>query len=156
MLRTNPGPVVFVVIFLVIAVAACFIGYKRTVSGVSGNCTIGESTVYDAEKSILSQAFREPVETIYCVCYNGRIWSYTSLEEYRINITATDLNNAMKKNGMTLVDIAYVVHNHFGMTRMSPGDKAFLQAMIARGFRGAFAIYSQGSKKVEVWRVECR
>jgi hypothetical protein len=147
---------VVVAIFTLVIAVILIAHYRQSpIIGVA-ECGWDEGTVYDADKTVFPLIFKEPVETLFCMTVSGVALVYSSLEEYSVRLHYDEINQTLKRRNMTIADILYVVHNHFGMTRMSEQDKTFFHYLINRGFRGFFAIYSQGSKKIEVWRVICQ
>ena len=109
-------------------------------------------TVWISEVSIFANAFKEPFEIFYMVCYDGKAFGISTHHDFKIDINATWVREFLKTKGKTLKDVAIMMHNHFGRHRFSTwaegGDLAFLGSLRRMGFKGSFCIYVTSTEAI--------
>jgi len=102
--------------------------------------------------NIFDNAFKEPFEILYLVCYDGKVIYVSTHDDKCIGINAVYIQELLERRGKTLKDVAIMMHNHFFRPTFSTvaedGDLAFLADLRAMGFKGSFCIYVTSSKKI--------
>ncbi|MCK4816037.1 hypothetical protein KA005_09705, partial [bacterium] len=89
-----------------------------------------------------------PVERIYIIMKDGARLKDTNYEERLVRISAGLFENALKKKGYKIKDIATIIHNHRFKREFSPADWRFYRDLKRRGFNGRFLIYCHRTNKV--------
>ena len=102
--------------------------------------------------NIFNNAFKEPFEILYLVCYDGAVFHVSTHDDKCIDINAAYIRELLERRGKTLRDVAIMMHNHFARHSFSTwaedGDLAFLADLRRMGFKGSFCIYVTSSKKI--------
>jgi len=102
--------------------------------------------------NIFDNAFREPFEILYMVCYDGKRFYVSTHDDSSIHINATYIRGLLERHGKTPKDVAIMMHNHFCRHTFSTvaedGDLAFLADLRRMGFKGSFCIYVTSSKEI--------
>lgn len=102
--------------------------------------------------NIFTNAFKEPFEILYLVCYDGTVFSISTRNDCVINVDAVYVRELLKRSGKAPKDVAIMMHNHFFRPTFSTvaedGDLAFLADLRRMGFKGSFCIYVTSSKKI--------
>lgn len=80
---------------------------------------------------------RVPIERVLVLFKDGDCFVITSEEPHRVEFpTAWMFGEAKKKPG----DILLIIHNHTGVGRFSPQDKALYRRLRGMGFTGRFLL----------------
>ena len=93
------------------------------------------------KSNIFINAFTEPFEVIYIICYNGDIYRFSTHDEEIINIRIDIIVESLRVDGKKASDIAMFIHNHWAMPRFSQGDISVHNYLISKGFKGAFLLW---------------
>lgn len=121
-------------------------GWRTQATG-SGQASFGSGpsdeavTLYMTEAQLCDSYFREPFETCLVVTYGLRLVTFSTHEGTRISVSAATLIDRLRNLGISPVDIAVVVHNHFSPSPFTDADKATYRYLKERGFAGAFGIW---------------
>ena len=102
--------------------------------------------------NIFTNAFKEPFEILYLVCYDGTVFSISTRTNDVINVDVIYVRELLQRHGKAPKDVAIMMHNHFFRPTFSTvaedGDLAFLADLRRMGFKGSFCIYMTSSKKI--------
>ncbi len=93
----------------------------------------------------------EPVERLYIILWDGRLFMFTTNEWDRVSGIAV-IMNFLKNQEIECVDIALFVHNHFARQYFSEANMHWYKWLLRNGFEGAFCIYISGSDTVRCIR----
>ena len=91
--------------------------------------------------------FTEPIEMIYIIMEDERVFHRTSHDEVEISMDTGRLEKALKKKGYEIKDIAIVIHNHLKDCRFSSEDHKRYRRLKKYGFNGLFLVYCHISNK---------
>lgn len=102
--------------------------------------------------NIFKECFKEIVETIIFVLWDGTVWGITTYNEGSVEVSYEVTRELLKNAGVEISDIAIVIHNHFARPTFSPRDLRTLECLKRDGFNGSFCLYIQSSGKVKYIR----
>lgn len=105
-------------------------------------------------QNIFEGLFTEPIEILYVISWDGRIYGFTTYNEISVKISYGVMKDFLKKNDIEISDIAIMAHNHFRKLNFSDGDLRSWRYLILDGFRGSFCLYIRGINKVKYLRDE--
>ena len=93
--------------------------------------------------------FRDPIEKLVIQFPDGEYFYFTTLEEPMVDMDGWICAAILEQNGRDIADAIIVIHNHpIGPAKFSKGDINFLRTIEKYGFKGAFLLYDQPSKKI--------
>lgn len=92
--------------------------------------------------------FIEPIEIIYVIMKDERIFRHTDHDGIQVGMDAGRLEKELKKEGYEIEDIAIVIHNHLKVCRFSSDDHKRYRRLKKYGFKGLFLVYCHTSDKV--------
>ena len=107
------------------------------------------SLIHYGEGNIFTGAFKEPIEVMYIVFYDGCLIKFTTYHENRIDMPYETFRGIIEKKERKIEDVAIAIHNHQpGETRhFTKGDLYFLGRMRGDGFKGSFCLWYVGKIK---------
>lgn len=108
--------------------------------------------VYVGKFDIFEDAFKEVIERLYLVFYDGKGLSITTRHDYGIYIDAWYIRELLRAHNRTLGDVAIMTHNHFARPNLSVSDWSVLKALRRMGFKGSFCIYVTSNQTMKCER----
>jgi hypothetical protein len=112
-----------------------------------GSQDVKDVTVYGQRVDFYAGYFQDVVERVVFISCTGHIYAFTTMEEHRVLLPISLLEEVLAKDGLEIKDLAVVVHNHWARPMFSEPDLAYFMELYKRGFRGAFVLYHQASGK---------
>ena len=108
---------------------------------------------YNAVKSddailyaIFKDKFTEPIESIYFLMNDMRLFKITSNHEDKVSFVLSKLVKEFKQSGHEVSDVMVIIHNHEIRAYFSNSDIVMYRLFRGEGFEGKFYIY--------VWRTK--
>ena len=101
-----------------------------------GSVLSGEKVNYNWQ-----EFFPDPVEQMYIIMEDGKIFKLTTLEQRRISLNAWELKKCLKHTQYKIEDIETIIHNHRFKRKFSSGDWKFYGDLKRYGFNGLFLHY---------------
>ena len=118
-------------------------------------CWTGTANHHNAIKSedkimyaIFENRFTEPIEVMYFLMDDMRLFKITSNDENRISFEMEKLKWDFKQRGYTIPDVIAIIHNHKKRTYFSRGDIIVYGLFKGEGFEGKFYIYVYRTKSI--------
>lgn len=106
---------------------------------------------YNAVKSedkimyaIFKNRFTEPIEVMYFLMNDMRLFKITSNHEDKVSFVLSLLVREFKQDGHDVSDIIVIIHNHTKRAYFSKSDITMYKIFRGMGFEGKFCLY--------VWR----
>lgn len=100
-------------------------------------------TAYLVRGNVFSEYFKEPVEKLVFVVYNGKSFSFTNYDELFVSIVYEEFEYKLEKDGLTTKDFMCVIHNHITPNnKFTVRDIRFFNYLKSKGFRGWFLLWS--------------
>jgi len=96
--------------------------------------------------AIFENRFTEPIEVMYFLMNDMRLFKVTSNHENKVSFVLPVLVGEFKQNGYDISDIIVIIHNHQKRTYFSRSDIVIYGLFKGEGFDGKFYIY--------VWRTK--
>ena len=110
---------------------------------------------YNAVKSedkimyaIFKNRFTEPIEVMYFLMNDMRLFRATSNDESKVSLRIWELKREFKQNGYEISDIVVIIHNHDKVAYFSPSDINVYKIFRGEGFEGKFYIYVYRTKGI--------
>ena len=110
---------------------------------------------YDAVKSdnailyaIFKDRFNEPIEVMYFLMNDMKLFKTTSNDENKIAIVLWTIKGSFKQEGYEVSDVIVIIHNHVIYTHFSPDDIVVYNVFKGEGFEGKFYIYVRRNKTI--------
>lgn len=102
---------------------------------------------------LFKSVFKEPIETMYFLTNDFKVYYITSNQENGIHFKMEDIKKALKEDDCTISDIILIVHNHiplagYDILEFSKGDIYTWQTFRGEGFTGKFYLYVQGLGRI--------
>lgn len=111
--------------------------------------------VYITEGNVFTDFFREPVEILVFIAFNGKSYSLTNFDSSSVAIDYDGLKARLKEDGIEIKDLMCAVHNHVGTRRkFTVRDIRFYNALKADGFKGLFLLWSSPFQRITDWRYD--
>lgn len=97
--------------------------------------------VHVFEGGLFKNWFTEPVESVYLVCFDGKMFRWVSYHSHTILVFLDDIKWQLEKVNKDFSDIMFIIHNHTSSMSFSPRDIQTYHRLVRRGFKGAFLLY---------------
>ena len=112
-----------------------------------------QTPVYLSRGNIFSEHFKDPVEKLIFIAYNGNSYVLTNFHESSVAINYDEFKFLLGRDKIEIEDIMCVIHNHTGnLVRFSNKDLQFYRILRSEGFKGWFLLWSSFRQKVTDWR----
>jgi len=98
--------------------------------------------------AIFGDKFKEPIEVIYFLMYDSRLYKVTSNDEKKTSFNLSYVQKMWKKDGYDVSDIIVVIHGHEKSRYFSPSDIRQWRRLKRAGFTGDFYIYLKRNKTI--------
>jgi len=135
----------------------CFVFFCGTALLLSvGGClfVLGSTdAVYVETGNLARDAFRGPEEWLIVICYDSTVYKIMTHEDrsvgagLQVDMTSV-IETLLKKDGLSLIDAASIIHNHQGILELSEEDRKFLWQLKRSGFQGKFGLYLRTDERV--------
>lgn len=114
---------------------------------------LAQTPVYLSRGNIFSECFKDPVEKLIFIAYNGNSYVLTNFHKSSVAINYDEFKYLLERDGIEIEDIMCVIHNHTGnLTKFSSKDLQFYRILRSKGFKGWFLLWSSFRRKVTDWR----
>jgi len=96
--------------------------------------------------------FTEPVEVMYFLMYDMKLYKITSNEEHRVSFNLRDLKKLFGNDGYDFTDVILIIHNHQMVRYFSFQDADVYRRFMEEGFTGNFYMYNELNRKLYILR----
>lgn len=110
---------------------------------------------YNAVKSedkiiyaLFKDRFTEPIEVMYFLMNDMRLFKVTSNDENKISFVLPTLVEEFKQNGYDFSDVIVIIHNHMKRAYFSRDDIIIYGLFKGEGFDGRFYIYVYRTRNI--------
>ncbi len=110
---------------------------------------------YNAEKchdkviyALFKNKFKEPIEIIYFMMDDARIFKVTSYLENRVSFSVRNLKSEFRTKGYEVSNIILIIHNHTKRAYFSTSDIIMYRLFKGMGFDGKFYLYVYRTRKI--------
>ena len=115
----------------------------------------GVTNHYNAVKSedkimyaLFKDGFTEPIEVMYFLMDDMRLFRITSNEENRISFGMPELKAGFRQNGHEVSNVIVIIHSHTTQAYFSESDIIVYKLFKGDGFEGKFYIYVYRTKAI--------
>ena len=115
----------------------------------------GVTNHYNAVKSedkimyaIFWNKFTEPIEVMYFLMDNMKLYKITSNDENRVSFRMWELKAWFKQGGYKISCVIVIIHGHTKLARFSRDDIITYKLFKGEGFEGKFYIYVHRTKAI--------
>lgn len=129
---------------------ALLIVFALTIGATPLDVTVGVSIpIYMMRGNIFSECFKEPIETLILIAYNGNFYAFTNLRESSVTMIYEEFEYILEEDGLETKDLMCAIHNHTGNEpTFSIKDIQFYSFLRAEGFKGLFLLWSSPRQRV--------
>jgi hypothetical protein len=97
---------------------------------------------------IFENRFTEPIEVMYFLMNDMRLFKVTSNHENKVSFVLPTLVKEFKQNGYDISDVIVIIHNHTKRAYFSNSDIVIYRLFRGMGFDGKFYIYVYRTKSI--------
>lgn len=98
--------------------------------------------------ALFNNKFKEPVEVIYFMMGDARIFKVTSYDENKVSFVIRNLEDEFKTKGYEISNVILIIHNHTKRAYFSTSDLIMYGLFRGKGFDGKFYLYVYRTRKI--------